>query len=697
MEQIHSLLNRQLRRYFGDGFTIPEEWQELISAVNYAYKESDQDRGMLERSLDLSSQELLQANSELTALLKAIPDLVFRLDSTGKILSYEAGDPTHFFLNPKDLVGRQIYDVPLQAVGDQFRAAIETILETKAGVRVEYWMTLQDRQRCYEARLLPLLENQIIVIIRDVTEHKQAEKALVESHQKYRELYEESQRTGEFHRKLLDASPDPVVMYDIEGNPLYVSCAFTRVFGWTLDELKGRPIDFVPPDSRAETMMLVEKVRRGEDFYDFETKRLTKYGKVINVSVSGAVFLDPDGKPTGSVTHLRDITERKRLEEQLRQAAKMEAVGRLAGGVAHDFNNMLTVMLGYSKMLVQQLPREDPCHTKLVQISLSAERAAALTKQLLAFSRQQVLETRPLDLNTCIIDIQEMLRRLIGEDIQLSTMLAPNLGSIEADPTQIEQILVNLVVNARDAMPNGGTLTIDTSNEALDEGYACARPGVQSGPHVMLAVSDTGEGMDPETVSRIFEPFYSTKRRGKGTGLGLSTVYGIVKQHNGHIWVYSELGIGTTFKLYFPRVDQPVQSDTDVASPAPLGHRKETVLVVEDEQVVRDYAADVLEMLGYCVLKASDPDEALRISDRHKAPIHVLLTDVVLPQMDGRSLYNVLSGQRPDMKVLFMSGYTDDAIVHHGVLDKTVHFMQKPFAMETVARKIREVLDESKR
>ncbi|MEW6347853.1 MAG: PAS domain S-box protein [Thermodesulfobacteriota bacterium] len=692
MAPFHSLLKRQLRRCFGDGFSVPEAWQAFVDSVNHAYEESDQDREMLERSLELSSQELLQANTELRALLKAIPDLVFRLDRDGTILNYEAGDPAHFYLRPEELVGRQIQDVPVQHVGDQFRAAIERVRETKSGVSMEYWMMLHDLDHCYEARLLPLLDNQIIVIIREVTEHKRAEQALLESRQRYRDLYEESERTGAFHRKLLDASPDAVVVYDIDGKPVYLSPAFTRLFGWTLDEVRGRTIDFVPAENWPETRVLIDKVLRGEDFSDAETRRLTKTGEIIDVSVSGAVFFDLEGRPAGSVIHLRDITERKRLEEQLRQAAKMEAIGRLAGGVAHDFNNLLTVMLGYSKMLVQQLPKESPYYSKLVQVGNSAERAAALTRQLLAFSRKQVLEVRVLDLNAGISAIEDMLRRLIGEDIELTTVFSPNLGKIEADPVQIEQILVNLAANARDAMPSGGTLTIETNNVMLDEEYARTHSDVQSGSYVMLAVSDTGEGMNPETVSRVFEPFFSTKARGKGTGLGLSTVYGIAKQHNGHIYVYSEPGLGTTFKVYFPRIDQPAETLAGASSQYPEGVGKETVLIVEDEEVVREFAADALGMLGYCVLKACDPDEAMRVARLHESVIDLMLTDVVLPQMDGRSLFVLLSQTRPAMKVLYMSGYTDNAIVRRGVLDKAVHFLQKPFVMETLARKVREAL-----
>ncbi len=693
MEKMHSLLKRQLRRHFGDDFSIPEEWQEFVTAVNDSHWASDTDRGMLERSLELSSQELLQANSELRAVFQAIPDLMFRLDSTGTILAYETDDRTHFIVKPEELVGRRIQDVPVKAIGDEFQGAIDRVMETKSIVSIEYWMVLQDEEHCYEARLLPLLDDQIIVIIRDITVRKRAEQDLLESQEKYRTLYEESERTGEFHRKLLDASPDPVAVYDIAGVPLYLNPAFTRLFGWTLDEVKGKTIDFVPLESRPETKEHVAKVLRGEDFTDFETTRLTRAGRAIDVRLTGAIFFDMDGEPSGSVIHLRDITERKRFEEQLRQAAKMEAIGRLAGGVAHDFNNLLTVMLGYSNMVVRHLPKDNPHYNRLVQINHAAERAAALTQQLLAFSRKQVLEVRILDLNARITDMQEMLGRLMGEDLEIGLVLDPDLGKVQADPTQMEQVLMNLGVNARDAMPDGGKLTMETRNVTLDELSGRTYGDLTPGQYVMVAVSDTGEGMDEETISRVFDPFFTTKEPGKGTGLGLSTVYGIVRQHQGHITVISEPGKGATFKVLLPRAEEVGDQPAASLEPELPTRGTETILVVEDEDSVRDFACDILSMVGFTTLKAGDPEEALKICEEYEGVIHLLLTDVVLPQMDGRSLFNRLSLSRPEIRVLYISGHTDDTIVHHGVLDPDVHFLQKPFTLDKLANKVRDVLD----
>jgi signal transduction histidine kinase/ActR/RegA family two-component response regulator len=393
----------------------------------------------------------------------------------------------------------------------------------------------------------------------------------------------------------------------------------------------------------------------------------------------------------------KEVAERKSAEEQLRQAQKMEAVGMLAGGVAHDFNNLLTAINGHSDLAMRRLKQDDPLYDKLEKIKKAGDRAAALTHQLLAFSRKQILQPKVLDLNQIVFEMNKMLQPLIGEDIDLLTKLKPDLGMIKADPGQLEQVLMNLSVNARDAMPRGGKLTIETANVYLDEEYASRHLSITPGWYVMLAVSDTGTGMDAEMQARIFDPFFTTKEVGKGTGLGLSTVYGIVKQSGGNIWVYSELGRGTTFKVYLPCVDRCAEVPESGIDHNQLSEGNETVLLVEDEEMVREMAKEILEESGYQVLEARHGHEALLIAEQYRGHIHLMLSDVVMPQMSGRELAEQFAPLRKEMKVLYMSGYTDDAIVHHGVLDEGTAFIEKPFTPNTLARKVRETLNTSVR
>jgi PAS domain S-box-containing protein len=484
--------------------------------------------------------------------------------------------------------------------------------------------------------------------------------------------------------------------HDLANRQLRWSNETYRIFGCS-QERPTVSLDFfierVHPDDREAVMRAGEKARASGKPYRAEHRIIRPDGSERLVQQQAEVITDHLGTAVRMVGTTQDITDVRHLEEQLRQSQKMEAIGRLAGGIAHDFNNLLTGIIGYSDLLLNSLDPNEPSRQDLEEIKKAGERAASLTSQLLAFSRKQILQPSVLDLNKVIADLDKMLRRLIGEDIELVTLFGSELGHVKVDPGQIEQIIMNLAVNARDAMPQGGQLTIETNNVELDEAYARRHVAVAAGYYVMLAVSDTGCGMDAETQSRIFEPFFTTKEAGKGTGLGLSTVYGIVKQSGGNIWVYSELGQGTTFKVYLPHVDKPAEQMETRPSIAGMLRSSETILVVEDEEAVRKLTCQVLRMNGYQVVEAPNSSEAPLISERYEGPIHLLLTDVVMPQMSGREVATRLASMRPTMKVLYMSGYTDDAIVHHGVLDPGVAFIQKPFTPAKLARKVREVLD----
>jgi PAS domain S-box-containing protein len=467
------------------------------------------------------------------------------------------------------------------------------------------------------------------------------------------------------------------------------------MFGYTREELMDGGLELLLPESKrgvhtAQRAEYFAKPRIRHMGIGMELAGRRKDGREFPVEVSLSYIQIPEG--FFAIAFVSDISERKRLEEQFMHAQKMEAVGRLAGGVAHDFNNMLTVISGYSRMTLDELAPVDPLREYAEECLKAAERAGALTSQLLAFSRRQIMQPRIISPNAVIGQAEKMLHRLIGEDVRLVLGLQPDVGNIRADPGHVEQAIMNLAVNARDAMPLGGQLTIETANVHLDENYARSHMGVHPGEFVMIAVSDNGTGMDAATRQRIFEPFFTTKEKGKGTGLGLATVYGIVKQTGGDIWVYSEPGKGSTFKLYFPRIADPAENTAAAPAESFEGER-ETILVVEDEKAVRDLTVRMLERLGYHILTAGGGDEAIEIAKTHPGEISLLLTDVVMPNMSGRQLADALANHRPDMKVLYLSGYTEDTIVTHGVLEQGVEFLPKPFSREVLGKKLREVLE----
>ena len=491
---------------------------------------------------------------------------------------------------------------------------------------------------------------------------------------------------------LNDQSTDAIFLLRRDDSLSYVNPAACKLLGYGEDEL----LSLKSADLASEPGSFLSRKQReegdNEAAFSYQTELLHKEGERIPVEIHLS-FSDFEGE-SFACAYVHDLREHRSLQEQLLQAQKLEAVGRLAGGVAHDFNNLLTIIGGYTDMLLERHTNEDAATDRVAlrEIRAASDRAADLTRQLLTFSRKQIIEPKILNLNEVVGGMDRMIRRLIGEDIQFSTILRPNLSAVRADPAQLEQVFLNLCVNARDAMPEGGRLTIETDEVFLDTAYAEHKAGVKSGPYVMLAVSDTGIGMDQETQSRIFEPFYTTKSRDKGTGLGLSTVYGIIKRAGGNVWVYSEPGQGTTFKIYLPRIGSE-SSETPLGEVAAVEMRgDETILVVEDDDRVRGLVVTELRTLGYTVLSASSPADALKLTQSQKTPIDLLLTDVVLPVISGRTLAEQLSAERPDLRVLFMSGYTDSAIARHGVLEPGVSFLQKPFSKQALASKVREIL-----
>jgi PAS domain S-box-containing protein len=635
---------------------------------------------------DITEREAGRASLlRLAAIVESSSDAIIGYALDGTVTTWNPGAERLFGYTAAEAIGRSFTIVVpedrasralriLEETGREDSATrYETVRLNKNGTRIDVSMTVS-----------PIRDSAGKVIgassiARDIGEQKRADENLRSSEERYRDIVENAH--------------DIIYSHDLLGNYISINKAYEQITGYSREEaLTMNLAQTVAPESLEKAREMIARKLDGESVTAYDLNIIGKDGRRIAVEVNSKLVLQ-DGAPVGVLGIARDVTARKQLEDQLRHSQKMEAIGQLAGGIAHDFNNLLTAIIGYSELSMKPLRAADPLLNNLQEIKKAGDRAASLTRQLLAFSRKQVLQPKVLDLNAVVSDLETMLRRLIGEDLELSTVLDPKVGAIKVDPGQIEQIILNLAVNARDAMPRGGTLTIETKNVFLDDQYAKTHVAVTPGPFVMLAVSDSGTGIDPQTRSHIFEPFFTTKEVGKGTGLGLSTVYGIVKQSGGNVLVHSEVGLGTTFKIYLPRTDEsPPLSERDTGS---LGFLRgtETALLVEDEEIVRKLACQVLRLYGYQVLEAVEGMGALRICKSHPAPIHLLITDVIMPGMSGRELAGRLTELRPEMQVLYMSGYTDRGKLHQGFSDIGANFIQKPFSTDVLAIKVREVLD----
>ena len=732
---MHKLLARQLKRHFGDIDAVPPALSEFVRTIDAAYRQADADRELLERSLDLTSDELLEANAELRLdrqqLEQRVANRTAELLAANRKLEREISErhtaeqrlvaseqrfqtladnsPTGIFYS--DANGRTVYvnhawsDIagltPEQAAGDGWQQAIhpgdrqrklddwELALETSAPVGGgEYRMLRPDgSEKWVVGQAVPLRDADgsvtgFVGTLTDITERRLAEEAIRRSEQKYRTLFEESQDT------IYISTPD--------GRLLDINPAGVRLFAYdSAEEMLSVDLGTqIYLRSEDRNLMLQELTLRGF-VQDLELEVQTKQGRRLTVLATASAERDDSGRVVSIRGMLRDVTGQRSLEHQLRQAQKMEAVGRLAGGVSHDFNNLLTAILGYADLLAMEVPEDSPLRHSTDEIKAAAKRGADLTRQLLAFGRRQVLAPEVLDLNQTVLTIDKLLRRVIGEDVELVTNLEPHLGAVRADPSQIEQVLLNLGINARDAMPDGGVLTLGTGNVEVRRKDEVPQLALADGPYVMLEIEDSGVGIDESIRDQIFEPFFTTKSRSKGSGLGLSTVYGIVRQSGGHIEVHSEPGRGSRFRILLPRVDETPTAVAATAQVTGLPRGDETILLVEDEPAVRDFLGALLKRLGYTVFAAGDGLEALELAAEHRGRFDLLLSDVVMPRMSGADLAREMTREQDGLRVLLISGHADkpEALMNQQLSGAPVEFLQKPFSSATLAGRLRRILD----
>ena len=625
-------------------------------------------------------EELFRLISENAADMIAVVDMegrrIFNSDAYQKILGY----------SPEELKNSSSLDQIHPEDRDRVKAAAAEARRTGIGKNLEYrirhkdgtWRVLESTSSVIDdANGVP---EKFVIVNRDITERKRASEALRLSEVSF--------------RSVIENAPYGIYRANASGRLLLVNPALQRTLGYASQEelLKVNLATDVHSDP-LEHQKLNDLFAHQKEFTDVEVEWKRRDGTPIKARCTGWLVKDAGEAASYFEVFAEDVTEKWLLERQLRMAQKMEAVGRLSGGIAHDFNNLLGVIIGYSQVLKRTLPPGTVFLEHAEEIEKAGQRAAALTRQLLAFSRQQVLAPAVLDLNSLIVEMEKLLPRLIGEDIEVVMALDPGIGRVKADHGQIEQVVMNLAVNARDAMPQGGKIVIATTNATLDESYTRHHPGSKIGDYVMLSVFDTGTGIDSETLVHIFEPFFTTKERGKGTGLGLATVYGVVKQSGGYVWVKSVIEKGTSFEIYLPRIEEPITVIDPVITPVETFQGAETILLVEDADALRKLTYMLLEQHGYRVLTAANGAEALLMAQQKPERINLLLTDVIMPGLNGRALAERLATIQPELKVLYMSGYTDDAIVNHGVLESGTFLLHKPFSEESLIRKVREVLD----
>jgi PAS domain S-box-containing protein len=686
------LFKRDTAKPFKPGL---DEWVQRVKELEHKIRARLQTKKALEESQERSRILAEEAPFGMSIMR---PDLTFE------------------YFNPKftEVLGYSLEDLPDKMTwfkkvypDEEYRKMVYLIWESdyrnnigsKEGEpRIFKIQCKNHEQKTIHFRPVFLKDGKQLTTYEDITAQSKAEEALKKSEERYRELYMHFKKESEVYRSLLQSSVDAVVVYDLRGNVLYLSPSFTKLFGWTLEEVKGKPMPFIPESEKSKTLAWIEEtVTRGKPCQDFQTQRITKEGRLIDVSISAACYDDHEGKPAGSLVVLHDISERKMLEAQLIQAQKMEGIGTLAGGIAHDFNNILQAISGYGQIILMGKDTTDPDYEKLEAIVNTAQKGSELTRGLLVFSRKMESQFKPVDLNQEIRQVRNILERTIPRMIKIELQLSEDLKIINADPVQIEQVIMNLGVNARDAIADvdNGMMTFKTENVILDDEYCKTQLETVPGEYVLLRVADTGCGIEKEVGKHIFEPFFTTKEAGEGTGLGLAMVYGIVKKHGGHITFESELGQGTVFKAYFPILKSAELSlnEEKPKSKSALGGN-ETILLVDDEKTILEVVQDMLIRFGYTALIAENGESALEIYHKEKERINVVILDLNMPGMGGQKCLVELLSINPEAKVIIASGYTANRKVQEALEIGALAFLPKPYYHTEILRKIREVCDQ---
>lgn len=681
MKDLHSLLRRQIKRFFGLSMEVPHEFRDFINAVNSAYLESDIERGMLERALDLSSKEMLQINAEMRAVFQALPDMLFVIDENGTIMDHKAGTSADVYCtDERRLVGKSIQDIPFPQVGKKFSDALEKVRAGNSLVSFEYALPLSGKDNAFEARIVPVMDNRLIIIVRNITVRVTAEENL--------------RKERDFNNSLVQGSPAFFVAVDPSGKVMMMNTAMLNAIDYTEEEVKGAGYisTFIPESFRSNTLDKFRELANSRTHMAYENGLKTKSGRELLVEWHVSPVLKNDGTPYFFFGVGVDITDRKHLEDQLRQAHKMEAIGTLAGGIAHDFNNLLMGIQGRTSLMLMDVDISHPHHEHLKGIEDLVKSATGLTRQLLGFAMGGKYEVRPKNINSIIKKSSEMFGRT-RKEIMIHTFLHEGVWTVEIDQGQIEQVLLNLFLNAGQAMPGGGDIILLTENVVLNEEYV--KPyGIGPGRYIKLQMADTGMGMDKDTRERIFDPFFTTKGPGRGTGLGLPSAYGIIKNHGGIIQVESEKGKGSTFTIYLPASSKLVSKEA--LPKKALLQGKETILLIDDEDMILDVGKQMIESLGYKVIPAMGGKTGVSLYSENRAGINLVILDMIMPEMPGSETFAALKELDPEVKVLLCSGYSLNGQAKEILGLGCMGFIQKPFNLKEISIKLRSILDQGR-